>query len=174
MLSNFILIYNGVDFFFQFLWKAEFLSQPISEYWNRTTILIPFYKLLHTSVPLFLQILWRDSWLMTPRMYVYVYKFKSDHRSLAFYGCVFCEIIINESYVEEVLFLIWSRGRGRKKIILVIVRFIIQEEENWLWSGGGGVKGNTWEVQVKYSCLLANGNLSFNFTMIILIKPFDL
>ena len=45
MLSNFILIYHGVDFFFfNCLWRAEFLRQPISEYWNRTTILIPFLQ----------------------------------------------------------------------------------------------------------------------------------
>ena len=31
-------------FFFNCLWKAEFLCQPVSEYWNRTTILIPFLQ----------------------------------------------------------------------------------------------------------------------------------
>ena len=66
-------MYDEVDFFFIFnwLWKAEFLCHPISEYWNRTTTSIPFYKLLDTPVTLFLQILWNDShsWLMTPHMY---------------------------------------------------------------------------------------------------------
>jgi len=37
---------DGVDFFFFFncLWKAEFLCQPISECWSRATILIPFLQ----------------------------------------------------------------------------------------------------------------------------------
>ena len=30
--------------FFNCLWKAEFLCQPISEYWNRTTTSIPFLQ----------------------------------------------------------------------------------------------------------------------------------
>ena len=37
-------MYNGVHFLcvFHCLWKAGFLCQPISEYWNGTTTLIPF------------------------------------------------------------------------------------------------------------------------------------
>ena len=37
-------MYYGIDFFFNCLWKAEFLCQPISEYWNRTTTSIPFLQ----------------------------------------------------------------------------------------------------------------------------------
>ena len=39
-------MYDGVHFFcvFNCLGKAEFSCQPISEYWNRTTTLIPFLQ----------------------------------------------------------------------------------------------------------------------------------
>ena len=41
-------MYDGVHFLcvFNCLWKAEFSCQPISEYWNRTTTLIPFLQVI--------------------------------------------------------------------------------------------------------------------------------
>ena len=47
LLENLTLFFANVwrgrlFFIFNWLWKAEFLCQPISEYWNQTTTLIPF------------------------------------------------------------------------------------------------------------------------------------
>ena len=43
LFCSFLQMYDGVHFLcvFNCLWKAEFSSQPISEYWNRMTTLIP-------------------------------------------------------------------------------------------------------------------------------------
>ena len=43
---------------FNCLWKVEFSSQPISEYWNQTTTLIPFLQAI------------KHFWLKTPCMYI--------------------------------------------------------------------------------------------------------
>ena len=42
--NDYLTIYFANVAVFNCLWKIEFLSIPISEYWNRTTTLIPFLQ----------------------------------------------------------------------------------------------------------------------------------
>ena len=46
--GTFLQMYDGVHFLcvLYCLWKAEFSSQPISEYWNQMTTLIPFLQVI--------------------------------------------------------------------------------------------------------------------------------
>ena len=68
-------MYDGVHFLcvFNCLWKAEFSSQPISEYWYGTTTFTPFLQAINISVTLFLYLIDRFAFLIEDTSYAIVH-----------------------------------------------------------------------------------------------------